>query len=107
MNDFEFCLVTESTDTEYPFSGVLGFGKPGTDDAAIYATFVGKMYDQMDYDPVATFDVGFDSSDSMVSIGEFTPKSSHKDLGTAVSDASTDQWAIMINSVTYDGVESS
>lgn len=32
LTDFEFCLVTQSTDTEYPFDGVLGFGKPGTDD---------------------------------------------------------------------------
>lgn len=62
--DFEFCLVTESTDTEYPFNGVLGFGKPGTDDAAITSTFVGKMYDQLDYAPIATFDMNFDSDSS-------------------------------------------
>jgi hypothetical protein len=101
LNDFEFCLVTQSTDTEYPFNGVLGFGKPGTDDQAIYSTFVGKMYDQMFYEPIVTFDVGFDDDSSMVSIGDFTPSTDHTDLGTATSDANVDQWAISIPSFTY------
>lgn len=43
--DFEFCLVTETLDQDYPFRGILGFGKPGSDQDAIYGTFVGKMYD--------------------------------------------------------------
>lgn len=61
----------------------------------------------MNYDPVATFDVGFDDSSSMVSIGEFNPDSTRKDLGTATSDADVDQWAISIPTFTYSNTTDS
>lgn len=104
--DFEFCLVTKTLEEDYPFKGILGFGKPGTDKDAIYGTFVGKMYDQLGYDPVATFDVGFESSDSAVTVGYFTPNSdTNFDLGTALSVQGIDQWAIMVDSVGYNSFE--
>ena len=71
ITNMGFCELTGQSGESYYFEAMYGFGKITDWDSAQERTFIGKMYQDFDYAPIATFNLTFDYS-SVVTIGEKT-----------------------------------
>ena len=99
----DFCMLTnEPFESSYNFSSMVGFGKPDGTYESLMDSVIGEYWDDSEYRPMATFDLNFNGTDSMVTIGDWSDDSMTLFMTTNSTALST-YWAMAVQDASYAG----